>query len=444
MDVNDIKKLLDKYNIKSLSKLEEQLEYYADVLDPHYDDCGDDPLDKDCTNSNCYEDFFVPDCRKLIELYNKYFKKEIINRRHFIAYMVQNTNKKQSSIENYMYCRSCNQQLRKGTQASLKISDSEFKKDFCNNLSIKFCYSSIFETDYASIKQFLNKEHEITSDSFEPIFVKKEVGMTKDEKKKLFDLTHVSKQELKSNLAIMSNLDGSNDYKMNLALAAFDRNLIEESYMLVELLSKEEGFSSNILLRQLKAKILSNKQMDKEAIVLLKSLREQTGAEIDTETNSLLAASIKREAFSDYEIYADEDVLINKLEEARDIYFSIYQLNHDYYPALNYMYIVSMLSHINGDSKSEENKKDFRNIWDTVNHVVTDWWSYVAEVEFLIILEEYQLAEEKLKAHFDELEDIEVSDFNVSSTTRQLKLYSNFYDSNDLKEIIAFLENIEK
>jgi len=441
MDINEVKELLDKYNIKSLEELEYYLNQYGGK-----DECIDDdevPLKKYCTERQCYEDSFVPDCRKIIEIYNKYFKGDIKSKKLFIEYLEEHTDRKKSSIENYMSCKSCNQQVQKSVNSSLKISDSDFKKDFCNNLNKKFSYSSLFGNDYISIKQFLYKEHEITSDSFEPIFVKEEVGMTKDEKKRLFDLTHVSKQELKSNLATISNIDGSNDYKMNLALAAFDRNLIEESYMLVKLLSKKEDFKSNISLRQLEAKILSSKQMDKEAINLLKSLREQAGTDIDAETNSLLAASIKREAFNDYEIYADEDVLISKLNEARDIYFSIYQLNHDYYPALNYIYLVSMLSQINNDNQLEENKKAFRKIWGTVNHKVTDWWSYVAEVEFLIILEEYKIAKDKLKVHFDELEDLEVSDFNVSSTIRQLKLYSKFYISNDLKEIITFLENIE-
>ena len=233
-----IKQILNKFNITSVSQLEEQLEYYLNALDPHYDDCGDDPIDKDCTNSNCYEDFFVPDCRKLIEIYNKYFKKDITNRKHFIEYLVEYTNTKQSSIENYLYCRSCNQQIRKGTQASLKIPNSEFKKDFCKNLVIKFDYNSLFETEYISIKQFLNKEHQITSDTFIPIY-NEEDKMTTDEEKKLFDIVHTSKKEFQNNLKNKENLLGSDKYIFNLASYAFERGLTTEAMNILDKLEKE-------------------------------------------------------------------------------------------------------------------------------------------------------------------------------------------------------------
>ena len=364
----------------------------------------------------------------------------------FIEYLVQHTERKSSSIENYMSCKSCNQQVQKSISSSLKISDSDFKKDFCNNLSKKFSYVSLFGNDYISIKQFLNKDHQVTRDSFEPIFGNKEVTMTKEEESKLFDLTHVSKDQLRSNLKSLENISGSNDYKMNLALAAFDRNLIEESYSLIEILSNEEDLKSNITFLQLKAKILSSKNMDKEAIEILEKLVLMTRPEINSETNSLLAASIKRKAFSEYEIYADEDILIAELSKAKNIYFSVYQLNNHYYPALNYMYLESMLSYLANDSiqQIEEKYKEYKNIWSNVDHKIVDWWSFIADVEYLVILEDYELAEEKLKLHFDNLEDIEISEFNVSSTVRQLKLYANFCNNTALNNIIHFMENIKK
>ena len=444
MDVNEIKKLLDKYDVKSL----DELEYFLNV-DGGKDECRDDEtvaLKKYCTERKCYEDNFVPDCRKMIEVYNKYFKDDIKSKKKFIEYLVQYTERKSSSIENYMSCKSCNQQVIKSINSSLKISDSDFKKDFCNNLGKKFSYISLFGNDYISINQFLNKEHQVTRDNFEPIFGKKEITMTNEEEDKLFDLTHVSKSQLALNLKNLDNLSGSNDYKMNLALAAFDRNLIEESYIIVEMLSNEEDFSSNIRFLQLKAKVLSNKNMDKEAVKILENLVKITRPDIDTETHNLLAASIKRNAFNEYEIYGDEDMLVAELIKSKDIYFSVYQLNYDYYPALNYMYLSSILSYILNDSATqvEKNKKSFKDIWSNVDHKITDWWSYISDIEYLIVLEEYQLAEENLKAHFEKLEDIEISDFNVSSTIRQLKLYSNFCTDNGLKEIIKFLENMKK
>lgn len=60
---------------------------------------------------------------------------------------------------------------------------------------------------------------------------------------------------------------------------------------------------------QLKAKLLSNQRKDKEAIIVLKELVSNNKSNIDTETFSLLAASIKRYAFNEYEKYSDEKYL---------------------------------------------------------------------------------------------------------------------------------------
>ncbi len=443
MKYEAIKQILNKFNITSLSQLEEQLEYYLDALDPHYDDCGDDPVDKDCTNANCYEDFFLPDCRKLIEIYNKYFKKDITNRIHFIEYLVEFTNTKQSSIENYLYCRSCNQQIRRGTQASLKIPNSEFKTDFCKNLAINFDYKSLFETEYTSIKQFSNKEHQITSDTFTPIY-NKEVSMTKDEEKKLFNIVHTSKEKFQANLKNEENLIGSEKYLFNLASYAFERGLSDEAMMLLERVVKiSQEYLKKTEFLQLKAKLLSNQQKDKEAIAVLKELISDNKSSIDAETYNLLAASIKRNAFNEYEKYSDEKSLIEKLNEAKDIYYSIYNLNKDYYPALNYIYLQFMLAHINNydlDTITNEAKT----IWSNTNHKIIDWWSFISNVEFLILIGKYDEAKQQLKTHYDEVTIEDITEFNISSSLRQLNLYANFYTGNDLKEIIIFLENIEK
>lgn len=443
MTYEAIKQILNKFRITSLSQLEEQLEYYINALDPHYDDCGDDPIDKDCTNSNCYEDFFVPDCRKLIEIYNKYFKKDITNRKHFIEYLVKYTNTKQSSIENYLYCRSCNQQIRRGTQASLKIPNSEFKADFCKNLAIKFDYKSLFETDYTSIKQFLNKEHQITSDTFTPIY-NKEVTMTKDEEKKLFEIVHTSKGQFQENLKNEENLTGSEQYLFNLVSYAFERGLNDEAMMLLEKLEKvSQNYSRKTEFLQLKAKLLSNQKKDKEAITVLKELISDNKSNIDSEAYNLLAASIKRDAFNQDKIDKSDEILAAKLTEAKDIYYSVYNLNKDYYPALNYIYLQFMLAHINNDNL-DTITNEAKNIWSKTNHKITDWWSFISNIEFLILVGQYEDAKDELNNHFDELDKDEITEFNISSTIRQLKLYQNFCNKKELKDIIEFIEYINQ
>lgn len=140
-------------------------------------------------------------------------------------YLVKQTDIGESSIENYLSCKSCNQQIKKSIYSSLKIPDSDFKKDFCFNLDIKFNYRSLFERDYTSINQFLAKEHEVTKENFKSHTESKRV--TKEEGERLFELTHVSKERLKKNFDNPKNREGSENYKIELALALFNRNLID-------------------------------------------------------------------------------------------------------------------------------------------------------------------------------------------------------------------------
>jgi len=441
MNQNEVEELLKQYDIQTI----EELEYYLD-RDKAGDECMNDPEKKNCTNAQCYENIFVPDCRKIIEIYNKYFKSDISKKKDFIAYLETHTEKSHSSIENYLSCKSCNQQMQKLINHSLKISDYDFKKDFCYNLDKKFNYTTLFETDYLSIKQFLFKDHEVTRDTFKASFTQKDHTMTEEEEKRLFDITHVSKEKLKANLSNMENLKGSANYKMNLAQAAFERHLVNESYMLIEALSKDETFKEDEVFLQLKAKILSNKKRDKEAIALLESLVEKSKTDINTETYNLLAASIKREAFSEYELYSDEEQLSTELSRAKEIYFAVYKLNNDYYPALNYIYLESMLSYIHQETPETiaQKRKMYSEIWDGMKHQVNDWWSFIATVEYLILSGEYTQALSDLKDSAEELKELEVSDFNLYSTLRQLELYAEFCTDVELQEIITFLKNMDE
>ncbi len=444
MTHEQIKKILDKYNITTI----DELEYCLSTFDSD-DECKEDPeySKKNCMNSKCYEEYGVPDCRKIVEIYNKYFQKNISKKDLFIDYLSENSSKNKSSIANYLSCKSCNQQIKKGIQNSLKISDSEFKKDFCNNLSIKFDYSSLFETNYISIKQFLIREHQITSDTFVPLYTQEDT-MQKDEEKKLFEIVHTSKEEFQSNLKKQENLIGSDKYIFNLASYAFNRGLVNESILLLDKLSKtSQEYSKKIEFLQLKAKVLSYQNKDKDAIEILKELIQITKPNIDPETNNLLAASIKRDAFNEYEKYNDEIFLIQKLKESRDIYNSIYMLNKDYYPALNYIYLTFMLAHINNKDKKyiEELKSNSKAIWENTNHKIKDWWSFIANVEYLILMEKYDDAKMELKTHFEELDKEEITEFNISSTLRQLNLYYTYFcKDNALEDIIKYISNINK
>jgi hypothetical protein len=336
--------------------------------------------------------------------------------------------------------------MQKSINHSIKISDYDFKKDFCTNLDIKFNYVTLFETDYPSVKKFLFKEHKITRDTFKASIRSEEQTITKEEEQRVFDLTQVSKEQLKANLSQRQNLEGSIYFKLNLAQAAFERHLVEESYSLIEELSKEEALQNNGDFLQLKAKILSNKKRDKEAIVLLEALVKRTKPNINAETYNLLAASIKREAFREFELYGDEARLCTEMCRAKEIYLAVYKLNNDYYPLLNFMYLELMLLYMQQKSPEEmaQKREEFTQLWSTLKHKVNDWWSYIATVEYLMLIGQYAEAKEELLHTKEELEALEVNAFNLHSTLRQLELYAQFCTDEALKENIAFIKTISR
>lgn len=433
----EIQKILKKHDIHTAA----DLEYCLEVMSEN-DECIDDPKEKNCLNAKCYEGIFVPDSRKIVEIYTKYFKNDIKSKKQFIEYLVDVLDKGKSSIENYMSCKSCNQQMIKGNFHNLKIADSDFKRDFCNNLTKKFNYISLFCTEYESIGQFLKKEHEVTEDSFEPSI--EDVIMAKEEKEKLFKTTHTSIAQIKENLKNTDNLKGSCAYLVNLALCIFERGLIDESLDIVKVLENNKEFNKSEVFAQLKAKIFSSKQMDEEAIIILKDLIEAQKPLINPETNNLLAASTKRLAFKEFEMYGDEEALKDQLSTAKEIYFSIYQLTKSYYPALNYMYIEKMMATVNNKDKLffKNANKEFSIIWENMEHSNTDWWSFIAEVEYLILIDDFVGATDRLETHFEDLEEDEISEFGITSTVRQLELYNQFISNEEIKKIIEYLKKI--
>lgn len=442
MTCDEIKQILAEYNIDSI----EELRYSLEVFNQS-DECIDDPEyeKKNCLNSKCYEEYFVPDCRKIVEIYKKYFQHNIKNKKLFIQYLAENIDKNISSIENYMSCKSCNQQIEKNILTSIKISDSDFKKDFCSNLSIKFSFRTLFETDYTSIGQFLKIDHQITRDNFIPSFSKVNEIMTSLEEEKLFDAIHTSKEEFKKYLNDNSDIEGSPSFLFNLALSAFDRNLVDEcNSLLLKIAKLHPNFSNAEEYLQLKSKILSTQGHNKEAIKILEQLIDSKNSVINSETYNLLAASIKRDAFYEYEKYSDDHILKENLTRSRDIYYSIYKLKNDYYPALNYIYLQMMIAYLDGREKEyfQNLQQEAKRIWNNLNHKTTDWWSFIAQIEFLILIEDFEKASDELRAHFEDLQDLEISDFNILSTVRQLELYNQFCNNKKLIDIINYIKEL--
>ncbi len=450
MNCTEVSNLLAKYNVNSTEDLEYILRAYNSdeyILLTHNNECKDDPKDeeKNCLNAKCYDDFFLPDCRKLIEIYNKYFKHNYKNKKTFIAYLAKETDKSISSIENYMSCKSCNQQLTQGKYTGIKISDLDFKKDFCNNLDIKFNYKKVFDSDHISVNNFLNANIEVSKDAFTPDIPKNaKQEMSKEEKEKLFDITHTSKEDFKNKLCDTENIEGTFLYKLNLAISAFDRNLIDECEKILAYMEKDENSEKNEYFLHLKAKVLSNKQEDDKAIKILERILKTSKQNINIETNNLLAASIKRRAMSEFERYGDEELLFIELSNAKDIYSSVYNLSKDYYPALNYIYILIILSMMGRDEQNslQNTRQQAIEIWDNIDFKINDWWSFISNVEYLILLGNYEKAKIELSIFFNDLTDLEINNFYISSTIRQLKLYSVFCPDRELKDIIKYLQKL--
>ena len=100
-----------------------------------------------------------------------------------------------------------------------------------------------------------------------------------------------------------------------------------------------------------------------------------------------------------------------------------------------------MLAHINNNLSDIINEA--KKIWTKTNHKIIDWWSFISNVEYLILIGRYEDAKYELSNHFDELNRDEITEFNISSTLRQLNLYNSYFCKDPmLKEIIDYIKNI--
>lgn len=101
-----------------------------------------------------------------------------------------------------------------------------------------------------------------------------------------------------------------------------------------------------------------------------------------------------------------------------------------------------MLAHINNDDLNSITN-EAKTIWSKTNHKITDWWSFISNIEFLILVGQYEDAKDELNNHFDQLDKDEITEFNISSTIRQLNLYNKYFCKDSvLKEMIDFINNI--
>ncbi len=454
MNKDELMKLLEEYDISNIQDLKDNLKYVKNLAK---NSIPTEEIKKPCTNGIDFDITGVPDCRKLRLIYDKMYAKKYKSE-EFYKKVAEKVNLGYESIKKYFLCAQCDKNYKtqfkrfdedkdenKESIKCTKISKKDFLKQICFDLEIKLNYQELFEKKYNHTLDFRSVIKEELSNDYKGITKDKALALNKNEQKKLFNMVYVSKKELETNLILDSeSKEGSDKYKINLALYALDRDLVEQSRVLLNSL-KSTQFENNITYLQLRAKVFSKVEEDEEAILTLNKLIK---IQIDTETYSLLAASIKRDAINNY--FDDYGELEQRLEEARTNYELVFNINKDYYPAINIIYLQMMLTYTKGGQPNDvkDSIKSVKNIWRRSNIKskleTNDWWSFISNIEYLILIEEYNKANEELEKHIQNLNEEEISDFSISSTIRQLQNYNKITDINKLEDFIKYLKKFQE
>lgn len=429
MDYIKVEELLKKYDIQDEQELEDFLEVYVA-------DCEDDEVEGNlCLNKTCFDNG-IPMCRRVIEIYKHFYKKDY-KKNEFYDYLLKESTASRSQIENWLSCKQCTNTI--GDIVG-NVKD-QFLIEFCRNFEKKFDYDEVFTKTYRSIKVFVKELEVRDSKNFKTKTEKIENKQTMEqiEKDRLFQMINCSIENFKSNLQNEDNLNGSDEYKLNLALEAFECRLDDEALKLLDMIDDTEKLKTNINYLELHAKLLSNKKNDKKAIGELEKLIVLQSEE----AHNLLAASIKRDAYNNYLKYDDQDKLIEGFMKAKDIYKKVFNINQNYYPAINIVYLEMMLAYIEADDKKIESKiNELKEFWKSVEVHDEDYWSRISNIEFLIITKQYDEAKLKIDQMKQELNEDEISEFMSFATNRQMKMFRDFCNDKELQKIIINLKNL--
>ena len=436
-----LEKLLDEYRLTL-----DELRY---VLDLAQSDCGDDIDVEDkayCKEAKCFEED-IPACRKVMEIREafypnlkiKTFAEEIHTE---YAKAIKGTDEKEislSSIINWVSCKICS------GYKNQHIKNRYFFDIVCNALEIKLDQKSVFNTPVKSIKQFKKKLQPITKENFEPKLDQGD-GMTNAEKERLYEIVHVARSELIAYLQNRKNNDESAEFRLNIALYAVERNIIEETLPLIVSLETHEQYKDDAVFLQLYVKVLSSLKKDREAIVILERLITLQQPSIDTETHSLYAASLKRKAFAEYKANLIDDTSFrNELQKAKEAYEAIFTLTHAYYPAINSIYLLMILTYLDDafTEKLQQAREEAKKMWSEVAWGKGEWWSCISNIEFLALMQEDDLILDKLQECISQHKE-STSDYSIASSIRQLELYVEVTGNIKTNEIIAELQSVNK
>lgn len=392
----------------------------------------------------------IPDCRIFVEIHKIFYldrsNKDFATELHK-KYNNNSTEGKKKlgleAIKGYLSCKNCDD------SKISTIKNEILKQILCDQLPFPVKVNQIFGLDIYKIEELMKKLEPETKEEFKPQKEKeKREEMQKEEKDRLYDTIYVPREKLRLNLQDKEKIKGSYLFKINLALYAFDRNLNQESLNIIEELQNTQEFKDDDSNIHLQSKVLSNLNKEDKAIEILGKLIEREKPGINVESYNLLSAFIKRRAFYEYEKnnINDED-FVSELNKAKDKYNDIFNLNKDYYPAINVIYLQMMITRFNNKLNSEESTKEAKKIWKESNIQKEldkkDWWAFISDIEFLVLIENYDEAFDKLNNYMNDLNEEEISDFSISSTIRQLELYFKITQNKNVKNFIGKLEDIQ-
>ncbi|NOR56595.1 MAG: hypothetical protein GQ531_10380 [Sulfurovum sp.] len=240
-------------------------------------------------------------------------------------------------------------------------------------------------------------------------------------------------------------------------MRGLDDQLLLDFISKLELCEEYDRFINNEdIILQHKSKIYSNLSNDNKAIEILKyllSIQESNPNKFTinsySETLNLLAASLKRYSFEIVTNLNEDDgrkeLLIKNLSEAKKIYEKalIHSFDDKYYSAINISYIVLILGNLN-ENDIDKTFDTLDSIWENIEINVTNYWSWITDIEKNIIFKNYERAKDKIKKPVGFIDLKYMQKFHVMATIRQLKLYRNFSDEEDknkIDEICTLLDN---
>ena len=319
-----------------------------------------------------------------------------------------------------------------------KIPNSTIKKDLAKMFGMQY---SMWEKSYIDIQSF-KRDLEI--------FKKPKNNNSKEKKEQLdnkilgevlpIPLNEETELEFISQtlpIKIPGNLlSFSANFIFNLANLLKSHNQASDALYVLESLEKKVEpfvFYHRKKIQHLKAILLSHKTIQKwdEAIVNLRYLYADGYHFEKPEILTLLASNYKRKALyhPNGTLNYKEQVDINLLQQANDLYEDAYNLSKDdkYYHAINRAYMMLIIDAIEGTNEKNKIQREIATMYNELlkNGFPSnkkDWWQVITQIEFLLLMQRDSEAFDV----FESYNSTSSKAFDVETTIRQLELYSHF------------------